>query len=424
MNEESRFRSVFCITRERYMEFTKLNTECHFRNTLLLALPALCMAYLIFMLRYGTSAVTVLFLSILWLGILLWRLLRNRDGGLEYKRLLHANGGCVPCRKISITGSGILEPSEGTGKDILTSFDSVRFLMESENLLVVVTTLKLAHVFDKTTLEAGTRDDLVACLRQNCPRLQKRIRTGILGRIVQWVLLGITVLALIVSLAVLLDIPAKLSGRMTNSMSYQEMARELEAFDIHISDQAIAEIKAFDAEYALENGDYYDDNPYASKVYDLLCWEGTGSYSESDYSWTPSVSGVYWLDMEVMFVDRIYSDFFAGVSAMAPELNITDVTEDYSGVDWENGTGEVTVTFCLDGTTHTMKLSMMQDWIDLNVLYDLAKLLEQDQDPRSLWRCPDGQGILLYYGTEEQVQALSKKTGLDFHESIQLNCDH
>ena len=202
------------------------------------------------------------------------------------------------------------------------------------------------------------------------------------------------------------------------------MARELEAFDIHISDQAIREIEAFDAEYALESGDYYKDNPYASKVYDLLCWEGTGFFDETDYSWTPSSSGVYWFDMEVMFVDSIYSDFFAGVSAMAPELNITNVSEDYSKVDWERGTGQVTVSFCLDGTNHTRTAVMMQDWMDLNILYDLARLLEQDQDPRSLWHNLDGQGILLYYGTEEQVQALSKKTGLEFLTCLQLNCDH
>jgi hypothetical protein len=36
----------------------------------------------------------------------------------------------------------------------------------------------------------------------------------------------------------------------------------------------------------------------------------------------------------------------------------------------------------------------------------------------------DGQGILLYYGTEESRNLLSKKTGIDFFDCVTMRMGH
>lgn len=417
MNEENRFQAEFRYTPENYKEFTKINLEAHFRNTALYLLASVCLVFLIFMLQFGTSATTLLILSLFWLGLFAFRWFRNRDGGVDYKRLIHNNGDQIPCQRVFVGEFGVRTLNESTGKDVTDTFDSIRYAMESKNLLILVDHLKLCHIIDKNTLQGGSSQELIAYLRENCGKMKKNVRSGKFGRIVKYLLIGLNAAALLASIAVMLHIPEKLSGKLTNDMSYREMAAALESCDIHITDQAIRELEEFDAQYALEYGDYYKDNPGSSKVYDLLYWEGGGTFNEDYTVWTPSRSGVYWFDMEVLSVDRIYTDFLSGISAMAPELNITDVTEYYNKVNWDDGTGIITFQFSMNGQVHEITATMQQDWLDLNAMYALGEILRADQDPQDLWYIAHGQGILLYYGTQAQMKELSRLTGLTFYNA-------
>jgi len=424
MHEDSRFQAEFCYTLENYKEFLKINQEAHFRNTFLYLLVCLCLVFLMVMLQFGTSALTLLLLSFFWLGLLMFRKFRDRDGGLDYKRLIHNFGDQVPAQRVYVGSFGIRTVNESNGKEVADTFDSIRYCMESKNLLILVDHLKLCHIIDKHTLQGGSSEALLSYLRENCGKMKKKVRTGKFGRFVKILLICLNILAALLSAAVLLHIPEKLSGQFTNRSSYREMALALEACDIHITDQTIRELEEFDAQYARESGDYYRDNPYDSKVYDLLYWEGCGVFNEDYTQWTPSESGVYWFDMEAMFVDRMYTDFLSGIGAMAPELNITDITEYHNKVNWEEGTGIITFQFSMNGRIHEITATVQQDWLDLNVMYALGRILREDTDPQNLWYNLDGQGILLYYGTEAQVRQLKKLTGLEFYECIQLNCDH
>ena len=411
MEDTKHFQSDMKYELPTYREFQKLNIQAHLRNTIMYFSVALCLLFLIFMLRYATRPVTLLLLSLLWLGIHLHQWRRNRSGGVEYKRLIRSNNGLPPEIRVIVEETGIKTLNLSSTQEVSTPFSALRYLMESKNLLVLVDDLKMCHPIDKRNLEGGSAEELTAYLKQNCPKMKKRIRKGNLGRVAQYLCIVICVLALLVSLAYLLKIPEKLSGQLHNSMTYQQMAQELEILDIHISYQTIQELEAYDAEYAAEYGDYYKDNPRASKVLDMLYWEGAGIYDSETGLWTPSSSGVYWFDMEVFDVSRMYTDFLMGVDAMDEELTFSGISEDYSSVNWETGTGIATVSFDYCGKTYHINASFDQDWFDPLVLTHVARILDQHTTPEKLWFTYDGQALFLYYGTTEQAEALAKKTG-------------
>lgn len=411
MEETRCYQSEFRYDLPSYREFTKLNVETHHRNTFLFFFASACVIYLTFMLRYLTSPVTLLLLSLLWLGLHLFRWFRSRNGGLDYQRLLRSNNGIIPRQIVLVEESGIKSQNPDTGKDICDNFDSIRYMMESSNLLVLVNDLKMCHILDKRNLQGGCRGELVAFLRQKCPRLRKHIRTGRLGRISKILCIASCVIALFFSLMFLFHIPERLSGQLTNDMTYQEMAQELAPLGISISDQAIRELEAYDAEYAAEYGEYYKENPYASKVLDMLYWEGAGFYDEETDIWTPSTSGVYWFDLEIYDVSCMYTDFLAGVDAMNDSISFSNISQDFNSVDWASGTGIVTVSFDCNSQHYEINLTFEQDWFDTLILTHVARILDQDADPGKLWYSPDGQALYLYYGTAEQVEILEKKTG-------------
>lgn len=411
MEETKHFQSEMKYDLPTYQEFQKLNVAAHLRNTIMYFSVALCLLFLIFMLRYATRPSTLLLLSLVWIGIHLHQWHRSRSGGVEYKRMIRSNNGFPPEVSVAVMDSCVKTRNLNSSQEVTTSFSSLRYLMESKNLLVLVDDLKMCHPVDKRNLEGGSAEELTAYLKQNCPKMKKRIRKGNFGRVAQYLCIVICVLALLVSLAHLLKIPEKLSGQLHNAMTYQQMAQELETLDIHVSPRTIRELEAYDAEYALEYGDYYKDNPQASKVLDMLYWEGAGIYDSETDLWTPSSSGVYWFDMEVFDVSRMYTDFLMGVDAMDEALTFSGITEDYSSVNWETGTGIATVSFDYCGKTYHINASFDQDWFDPLVLTHVARILDQDTSPEKLWFSYDGQALFLYYGTPEQTELLAKKTG-------------
>ena len=58
------------------------------------------------------------------------------------------------------------------------------------------------------------------------------------------------------------------------------------------------------------------------------------------------------------------------------------------------------------------------------MLYHLGRILAADEDPKDLWMTLDGQGVLLYYGTQESKDLLVKKTGIDFFDCVTMRMGH
>ena len=208
-------------------------------------------------------------------------------------------------------------------------------------------------------------------------------------------------------------------------MNYQDMAAELAPLGITISQRSIDELEAYDADYAAEYGrDYYSHNPSASKVFDLLYWEGCGFYDEETWEWTPSTSGVFYFDTEAWSVDTMYTDFFTGLSSMNSELNFTNVQEDYSEADIENGIGTVEICFTWNGTEHEMTAQYDYDWFDTEILHEVGYIIASDSIENDLYVCHDGQCCMLFYGSVQQVHELESLTGLNFSSAQSRSIFH
>ena len=419
MEENIKFQSEVCYDLATYKDFSRINTYTIPRVTICGLVYVACMVYLLCTMEYSFSAKSVLILSLVTIGICVYQWYRSRDGGIEYKRMLR-NHGHIPRYLITFGESGIATRNIDSEKEISHSYANMRYMMESKKLLILVDDLKTAHMVDKSTLSGGSREELVSFLLQRCPQMKKRIRKGGIGRILWYIMRILPIVMLAASLLTLLHIPEKLRGQFTNDTPSRQMVEELAQLDIHISDRALDTILLWESDCV----SLFPKYPGASKAYDLLCMEGMGQYDYETMDWTPSTSGVYWFDLEVMNISAIYSDFLQGVSAMDDSLTFTNVEEDYSNADILNGWGEIGLSFDYLGEHYSFSAQYNGDWFDTDMLYHLGRILAADEDPKDLWMTLDGQGVLLYYGTEESKDLLVRKTGIDFFDCVTMRMGH
>ena len=148
---------------------------------------------------------------------------------------------------------------------------------------------------------------------------------------------------------------------------------------------------------------------------DLLCYEGMGHYDDYTWEWTPSTSGVYWFDAELFYPDTMYTDFLTGVAAMHEDLDFENIREDYSDVDWYEGSGTVLISFDWNGQHYVMEAEYNGDWFNSDVLYELMEIVQSDGcDGELAYTHDGGQGFLLFYGERSVISKLAYKTGLNF----------
>lgn len=417
MEEKVYFQSEYQYDLSAHKEFNQITMNSMGTAGIMNCLSALCILYLMTAGIGNLAMILLLVLGIFYLATGLLRWYRNRDGGIAYKQILHRNGDAPPRQIVTLTETGIQGFNPVTENQIRDPYGNIRTLMETKNLLILVTDVKMCHILDKRSLSGGSREELIAFLREKCPKLGKSIKTGRFGLVSRYLLLGIVALGVLLSLASLLHIPQLLSGQFTNRMTYAEMAEELQEIGITISQEALTELEGYEDEY----------NALSSypKVMDLLILEGMGRYDWDTWEWTPSESGLYWFDLEVMNVDTMYSDFLRGVDYMHRDLAFANVSFNYSQVDFDAGTGRILVSFDYLLQHYELEAVYNYDWFDTDMIYQLGRILAKDQDPRDLWMVSDGgQGILLYYGTEDSKNQLTGKTGIEFMDCVEMRMGH
>lgn len=338
-----------------------------------------------------------------------------KDGGVAYKQLLYQYEGKTPHQMIHFEEDQLVFHNLCTGTERVIPYSQYVQLWESKNLLVLILDVNMYQMIDKRYITGGASGELIAFLQEKCPNLKKKVRKGKFGRFIRrllWVVIGA---GMVIALLNLLHIPEKLSGQITNDMSYREMAAELAEVGIIIDPATIDGLEAYEDTFSDPLAALYGSYP---KVQDLLSLEGMGKYDYDSWEWTPSQSGVYWFDVEVMNVDSTYSDFLRGLDAMDEDLSFSNIVEDYSAVDMESGMGIVTFSFDYLGQSYTLNAQYEYDWFDTNMLFHMGRILNDDSDPKNLWYTFDGQGVLLYYGTYEEMIALKQKTGLYFLDPV------
>lgn len=417
MPENYRFRSEVTQDLPTYKEFNRGASFASPTGKFFSIL--LCAILILFLLLIGDPEMAetyigwLIFVAVFTLVILLL----NRGGGINYKRMLQANNGQPSYSQTYFCEDAIYSFNESGAAISTLSYNQIIRVAETQNLFVLMLKYNMGIIVPKATLTGGDEVDFTAFLAWQCPKWKsQKVQNGTFQRVVGIITLVLLILTLILAICNLPSIRLfdKAKGTLTNDMTYSEMAEQLKFAGITISDQAIQELEQFDADYAADYGEeYYSGNYSESKVYDLLYWEAYGFYDEETWEWTPSRSGVYYFDTEVMYVDSIYSDFFTGLSAMHADLSFTNVTEDYSNADLEEGIGTVDLSFTLNGNSYTLTAEYLYDWFDTDILTQVAAIIA-DHCASELYIYYDGQGCLLYYGTPEQLTMLETLTGLDF----------
>ena len=158
-------------------------------------------------------------------------------------------------------------------------------------------------------------------------------------------------------------------------------------------------------------------DPDTLTITDLLLGLGLGDYDYDTGEWTPRSRCVYAFDAEVFDVERMYTLFLQGIQSIVPELQITDIHEDLSGMTDEligagnsmspPTDGKRSVSFVCNGHAYSTELVSYGDWFNEEMFSFMEQVLEKENCPLKLyWFSAQMQFCIVVYGTEELAAEL------------------
>lgn len=155
-----------------------------------------------------------------------------------------------------------------------------------------------------------------------------------------------------------------------------------------------------------------------NKAANLLTSLGEGDIDYENMTWKPSENGVYAFDVEIFDVENMYKNFLIGVSYLdREELNFTNIVEDTSLVDLEDGTGSRSVSFDWNGQHFNIDAKVEGDWFDSSVADDLNRIIISQDTGKQLYFTSDGyQEGIVFYCDKEWANDFEKDTGLKLEE--------
>lgn len=424
MDEQNncKFQAQITYDLPSYKEIRNLLVRRSARNTIswIIAMAAVLLyAYLIGIRMQNTSLAStcvLLMFAIIW-GMHMFRACRDRNGGLDYKRMVSSNNGLLPRHVISFGDEAICFYNPDTDNRATVSYNQLRSICETKHFLILFQEYNMYTAFRKDSITGGTKEELLNFLFEKGTGIKKKkVGSALPGKIVWVSFIVFSVFAALLALWLSGPMQSFLHRQqpINNYMSYESIAQELEGLGITgIDDALIAELEAYDLEY-----DYTYSYDFGNKALDMLCWAGMGEYDPDTWTWTPSDSGVYWFDMEFMDMNTMYFDFLTGIRALDPQaLNFSNITEDLTWIDIEEAIGTQRVSFDWNGTTYTMEANMIYDWFDMGLAAELAELVKAENTGSVLYFAYDGgQGVLVFYRTPQWRDTFEKATGIRLYD--------
>lgn len=165
-------------------------------------------------------------------------------------------------------------------------------------------------------------------------------------------------------------------------------------------------------------------------ITDLLIDWGSGDYNFDTGEWTATSNQVYAFDAEIFDIERMYTLFLQGVQAIVPDVRITEVKEDLSGVtdDMEEADnpyeppsdGVRCVSFLCNGHPYDAELKSYGDWFNMGMLEFMNQVLEKEGCEKQLHLVAGmmDQMVVLIYDTEEKAARLRELMGNDFPDMM------
>lgn len=209
--------------------------------------------------------------------------------------------------------------------------------------------------------------------------------------------------------AVTEQLPTEPEGELYH-VPLETQVRVLRELGLSISDETAAEYLAWMEENEASRM-WMEETPYVA----LLTNVGLGEYREDGtriYS-----ADAYWFDFEGMDIASDYIVMLEGIQAMAgSDFQITDMEEDWSRVDWEEGTGGIAVTFLYNGNPCSYEAEVNDDWLDGGLIDYVNQVLDREGNEKRVYAAGDGgQGAILFYRDSRWAEEFTERTGVPLY---------
>ena len=151
-------------------------------------------------------------------------------------------------------------------------------------------------------------------------------------------------------------------------------------------------------------------DPNTLSLTDLLLDLGLGDYDYDTGDWTPRSTRVYAFDAEVFDIDHMYTLFLKGVQTIVPDIEITNIREDLSGMTEEMTVsddhmmldGTRSVSFTCNGHEYSIELESYGDWFNEKMFSFMDQVLEKENCPLKLYELQaQMQFVIVVYCSEE-----------------------
>lgn len=190
----------------------------------------------------------------------------------------------------------------------------------------------------------------------------------------------------------------------------EEQAEVLRSLGFTVPEEVVESARSDMEEYGMRV--WIEGYPYTW----LLSGMGMPIYDE-EWEIVGYSDEVFWFDFEGWDISTDYIEVLEGMKALATESSIDDVKnirENTDDVNWEEGSGEVTVSLEWKGDTYSWQMEVEYDWIDGEVLGIFNSLLERDGAAERFYVTgDDGQGALVFYCTADWASEFERATGLE-----------
>ena len=416
MEEERKypFQGHATFNEDVYRDSVNAIRQNHMPIIVIWSILSVCMVLLLPILHIRTARIGFMFLALstgcAYLYYRLWPLTKK-----AYAVFAKSFNGIVPTVYTGFDEYGIHMRHAQSGKELTVSYSSLRRILETEDTLVLILEKNQFLPVRKYSIRGGTPRELCTYLSSHAGLRKSAPSRGKAGTVVTVAYTLVIAFGLCVSLAKEYSDPARNANPIEG---YRQAAEELKSLGITgVTPELLEEIEAIYAEFT----DYGYTPDYRL---DLLCYLGMGEYSDETWEWTPPDSGVFWFDSEAINVGTMYTDLLRGIRSLDPEaLNFSEIEEDLSQVNIELGKGRREISFLWEGERHSFTAKENYDWVDTDVIDDIARLVAKSSTGKRLYFAWDGgQGFLVFYADPQWANAFRQATGIVLKESIrQLN---
>lgn len=283
-------------------------------------------------------------------------------------------------------------------------YSSIRAVYETKTLFLCALKRNAFLMVDKGSF-TGSREDFLAFLLPRCTSMrQKKAKSCKPGQILDCIKWTVVLIPLLLSVMVhpWIQIPQRIQGLLHNGIPAQQMLEELESYGISGVDPSQTK--------ALDNPLVYLPN---SKLENMLLTMSTGSHNDETGVWIPAETGVFYTDYWGNDSKTMYTTLLRGISAMSRgTVVIKNIVEDHSGVDWEAGTGRISVDFLLNGSPKTLETNFSKGSYGVDAFQLLGDMVFDASGKHLYMADLDFSGCFFFLGDEQWAQAFSTRTGM------------